>query len=216
MSAKLAAATDFSATTTETRDVVRGTGAKTAVSFQGEYALHRPDRMYAKMAGSRTLETWYDGKNVTLASHKEKVFAQAPMPETIDRTLDALAERYHLPLPLGDLMYSSPEKALLSDNTTGGYVNTETIDGTPCYHLKFQDTGVRWEIWLPEKGDPLPKRFKTVQEQRKGAPVTDVTFTAWNLRPGADVSRFTPKIPADYEGIAILQRAAAVKNVPAK
>ena len=49
------------------------------------------------------------------------------MPETIDRTLDALAERYDMPLPLGDLFYSSPEKALLSDTTTGGYAGTENV-----------------------------------------------------------------------------------------
>ena len=48
------------------------------------------------------------------------------MPDTIDRTLDALAERYDMALPMGDLFYGSAEKALLSDTTTGGYVGTET------------------------------------------------------------------------------------------
>ena len=143
--------------------------------------MRRPDRFYAKSTGGRGFEAWYNGKMVTVASHQHKVFAQAPMPETLDRTLDALAERYDLPLPLGDLFYSSPEKALLSDKTTGGYAGTENVDGTPCYHLKFQDVGVRWELWLPVKGESLPKRFKTVQEKRTGQPVTDVTFTAWNL-----------------------------------
>jgi hypothetical protein len=38
------------------------------------------------------------------------VFAQAPMPDTIDRALDALAERYDMPLPMGDLFYGSPER----------------------------------------------------------------------------------------------------------
>jgi hypothetical protein len=149
---------------------------------------------------------------VTVAAHQEKVFAQAPMPETIDRTLDALAERYDLPLPLADLFYSSPEKALLSETTTGGYAGTESVDGTPCHHLAFQDVGVRWEIWLPVSGEPLPKRFRTVQEKRKGQPVTDVTFTAWNLAAQTDGARFTLTVPKDYEGIAILQRAAAVKD----
>ena len=216
MSSKLAAATDLSATTTEVRDVVGSSGGKKSVSVTAEYAFRRPDRFYVKSTGGRDLEAWYNGKVVTVASHQHKVFAQAPMPETIDRTLDALAERYDLPLPLGDLFYSSPEKALLSSTTTGGYAGTENVDGTPCYHLAFQDVGVRWELWLPVKGDPLPKRFRTVQEKRKGQPVTDVTFTAWNLAAPADKARFTPNVPKDYEGIAILQRAAAVKNAAAK
>ena len=137
------------------------------------------------------------------------------MPETIDRTLDALAERYDMPLPMGDLFYSSAEKALLSDTTTGGYVGTENVGDTPCYHLAFQDVGVDWELWLPVQGEPLPKRLKVVQKRRKGQPVVDVTFTAWNLAPQVTDATFVPNVPADYEGIAILQRAAAVKNTAA-
>ena len=134
------------------------------------------------------------------------------MPETIDRTLDALAERYDMALPMGDLFYGSAEKALLSDTTTGGYVGTENVGDTPCVHLAFQDVGVDWELWLPAQGEPLPKRFKVVQKRRTGQPVVDVTFTAWNLAPQITDATFVPKVPADYEGIAVLQRAAAVKN----
>jgi hypothetical protein len=47
--------------------------------------------------------------------------------------------------------------------------------------------------------------------------VIDVTFNEWNLAPQTSDATFVPKLPADYEGIAVLQRAAAVKNtaVPA-
>jgi hypothetical protein len=151
-----------------------------------------------------------------VAVQQEKVFAQAPMPETIDRTLDALAERYDIPLPMGDLFYSSAEKALLTDTTTGGYAGTENVGETPCYHLVFRDVGVDWELWLPVQGEPLPKRLKTVGKLRKGEPVTDVTFTSWNLAPQTSDAAFTPNVPADYEGIAMLQRAAAVKGAGAK
>ena len=118
-------------------------------------------------------------------------------------------------LPLGDLFFSSPEKALLSDSTTGGYVGRETVDGTACVHLAFKDVGSEWELWLPEQGEPLPKRFKVVQTHRTGQPVTDVTFKEWNLTPSITDATFVPKVPADYEGIAVVQRAAAVKHMAA-
>jgi hypothetical protein len=212
MSTRLAGATAVSVTTTEMREVVRASGKKEAVSQTGVYTMRRPDRFYAKMTGGPGLESWYNGKTLTIASHPEKVFAQAPMPETIDRTLDALAERYDMALPMGDLFYGSADKALLSDTTTGGYVGTENVGDTPCVHLAFKDTGVDWELWLPEQGDPLPKRFKVLQKRRTGQPVIDLTFTAWDLAPQISDATFVPKVPADYEGIAILQRAAAVKN----
>jgi hypothetical protein len=138
------------------------------------------------------------------------------MPDTIDRTLDVLAERYDMALPMGDLFYGSAEKALLSDTTTGGYVGTENVGDTPCVHLAFQDTGVDWELWLPVQGEPLPKRLKVVQKARTGQPMVDLTFTAWDFAPQITDATFVPNVPADYEGIAVLQRAAAVKKTEAK
>jgi hypothetical protein len=212
MSARLAAATDVRVTTTETRDIVRVSGAKETVPQTGVYTVRRPDRFHARMTGGRGIETWYNGKTITIASHPDKVFAQAPMPDTIDRTLDALAERFDMALPLGDLFYSSAEKALLSDTTTGGYVGTESVGETPCVHLAFKDVGVDWELWLPVQGEPLPARLKVTQKSRTGQPVVDLTFTEWQFAPQTSDATFVPKLPADYEGIAVLQRAAAVKN----
>jgi hypothetical protein len=212
MSTRLAAVNAVTVTTTETRDRVHATGRKESVSQTGVYTMRRPDRFYAKMTGGLGLESWYNGKTVTIASHPEKVFAQAPMPDTIDRTLDALAERYDMALPLSDLFYSSPEKALLSDGATGGYVGLEQVGGTPCVHLAFKDVGTDWELWLPEQGEPLPKRFRVVQKRRTSQPVTDVTFTEWNLAPSITDATFVPKVPAEYEGIAVVQRLAAIKH----
>src|SRR6187549_3768437 len=119
MSAKLAGAAAINVTTTEVRDKVRLSGAKEPQSLTSVYTVKRPNNFYAKMTGGRGLESWYNGKTLTIVSHPHKVFAQAPMPDTIDRALDALAERYDMPLPMGDLFYSSADKALLSDTTTG-------------------------------------------------------------------------------------------------
>jgi hypothetical protein len=212
MSARLASADTVSVTTTETRDVVRLSGKKESTSGTGVYTVRRPDHFYAKTTSGRGAEAWYNGKVLTIALNQDKVFAQAPMPDTINRTLDVLAERYDMPLPMGDLFYGPAEKALLSDTSTGGYVGTENVGDTPSYHLAFQDTGVDWEVWLPVQGEPLPKRFKVVQKRRKGEPVVDVTFDTWNFAPQITDATFDPKVPADYEGIAVVQRAAAVKN----
>jgi hypothetical protein len=214
MSARLAAASAVSVTTSEVRDVVRLSGKKETVSQTGVYTVRRPNRFYAKVTGGRGLETWYNGKILTIASHPEKVFAQAPMPDTIDRTLDVLAERYDMALPMGDLFYSSAEKALLSETAAGGYAGIESVGDTSCVHLAFTDVGVDWELWLPVQGDPLPKRLKVVQKKRTGQPTVDLTFTGWNFSPEISDATFVPKVPADYEGIAALQRAAAVKNTP--
>jgi hypothetical protein len=216
MSERLAAAPAIKVTTSEVRDSVHRSGVKDSVPMTAVYTVHRPNRVYAKVTGGRGLETWYNGKTLTIASHPHKVFAQAPMPDTINSALDVLAERYDMALPMGDLFYATAEKALLSDTTTGGYAGTEKVGDTPCVHLAFHDIGVDWDLWLPDPGDALPKRFKVVQKARTAQPVVDVTFNSWDLAPQIDDAVFRPKVPADFEGIAILQRVAAVKNSAGK
>jgi hypothetical protein len=211
MSERLAAAPSLTVSIQQVRDVVRGSGKKETISFAAEQTMQRPNHLHVKAAGERQLEGWYDGKWITIALHKEKVYAQAPMPETIDQTLDALAERYGYVMPMADLLYSSPEKALISDTTTGGYVGRETLDDIACYHLAFHDTGTDWELWLPVEGDPLPRRLKATLTSRRGKPVIDTTFVKWNLSPQLEPASFTAHVPPDYEGIAMLQQAASVK-----
>jgi hypothetical protein len=212
MSDRLAAATVLKVTTVEARDIVSVSGRKESTAGSGEYTVRRPDGIHARTTGGRDIEAWYNGKVLTVAVHRDKVFAQAPMPENINRTLDALSERYDMPLPMGDLLYQPAAKALLSDSTTGGYVGIENVAETACTHLAFKDEGADFELWIPTTGDPLPRRFKVTQKHRSAQPMIDVTFTAWNLAPDIGDATFVPKLPADYEGIAAVQRAAAVKH----
>jgi hypothetical protein len=212
MSERLAAEKEITVTLQTVRDIVRKSGKKEPLSFMAEMTVRRPDRLHVTTKGPRQLEAWYDGRQLTIAGHADKVFAQAPMPETIDRTFDTLSERYGWAVPSNDLFYSSPEKALLSDTTAGGYAGREKLDGVACHHLAFQDIGVDWDLWLPVEGDLLPRRLKVLMKTRPGKPLVDITFLTWNLKPQTADATFVPKVPADYEGIAMLQRAAAVRD----
>ena len=160
---KLAAAQMLSFSTKEVTDKVRRDGQKTTLNHTRDVVVRRPDRLYSKQVGDQNTETWYDGKHVTVALHKDKVFAQARSPETIDATVDAATQRFGVVLPIADLLYSQPDKHLIGDDMTGGYQGRETVDGTDCHHLRFIAPAVDWELWLPEQGDPLPKRLKIVQ-----------------------------------------------------
>jgi hypothetical protein len=211
MSERLASVQSLSVSIQQVRDIVHRSGKKETISFAAEQTMQRPNHLHIKAAGERQLEGWYDGKWITIALHTQKLYAQAPMPDSIDGALDALAERYGYVMPVADLLYSSPEKALIADTTTGGYVGRETLDDIACHHLAFHDTGVDWELWLPVEGDPLPRRLKATLVSRSGKPVIDTTFVKWNLSPQLEATGFTARVPPDYEGIAMLQQAASVK-----
>jgi len=214
MSQRFAQAQAFTIQTRERRERVKADGTKVAHAFTRTATVKRPNRLYSKTSGEIENEVFYDGVGVTFVGHKDKIFAQSLMPETLDATLDALAARYGVVMSVADLAYADPAKALLTQTTTGGWVGREEVDGRQCHHLAFVDQGVAWDLWLPVEGDPLPVRMRVVQTGKKGQPATDTHFTAWDLQPAVDEAAFDPKVPADYEGIALIQRASAVITKP--
>jgi hypothetical protein len=214
MSAKLGAAQTFSVTTTEVRDEVGSGGATKQVTFTRNTTVRRPDRLYSTVSGDRRTEIWYDGVGVTVAMHDEKIFGQIRAPETLDKTLDAMHERFGVAAPLADYVYSSPAKALLAQTTTGGWVGREMLDGQQTDHLTFKDRGVNWEVWVPVAGDPLPQKAMAEFTENPRLRKIDMAFTNWNLTPQIPGDRFDPTVPADYEGVAIIQRARVLRNLP--
>ena len=213
MSAKLASAQTFNVKTHEVRDTIDSKGQPKQDTFDRETVVRRPDRLYTTTSGDRHNEVWYDGIGLTIVVHKDKVFAQARMPETLDKTLDSMHERYGVSTPVADFIYSSPSKALITDKTTGGWIGRETIDGQETDHLAFKDTGVNWDVWVASTGDPLPRKLVSEFTDDKRLRKIEVTFKEWNFAPQIAADRFTPTVPPDYEGIAIVQRARVLKNM---
>jgi len=214
MSTKLGSAPSLSVTTREVRDQVKMSGVAQVVNLTRDSIIRRPDRFYFKTSGDVQNEGWYDGVGLTVALHTEKVFAQARMPETVDKVLDSMYERYGVPTPVGDFFYSSPLKALLADSTTGGWVGREAVDGQQADHLAFKDKGVNWDVWVAATGDPVPFKFRAEFTENKRLRKIDLAFSNWNFAPAIADDRFTPKVPADYEGIAMVQRARVLRNIP--
>jgi hypothetical protein len=213
MSAKLGSTPAFSVTTSEIRDEIRSGGATERVALTRETTIRRPDRLYSKISGDRHNEIWYDGVGLTLALHNEKVFGQGRAPETLDKTLDAIHERYGVRAPLADYVHSAPAKALLAETTTGGWVGRETAEGRSTDHLAFKDKGVNWEVWISADGDPLPQKAVNEFTDDKRLRKVEMSLRDWNLAPQIAADRFSPSVPPDYEGIAILQRARIMRSM---
>lgn len=210
MSEKLQSAQAITFSTTETIERVRRNNEKVQVSLNRQVAVRRPNRLWFKTTGDHDLESFYDGKDVTIVSHKEKVFGQFSALPTLDETADLIATRYDIPLPIADLLSSSPHETLLDDKTTGGWEKRETIEGVECNVVTYQHPNVAFSVWIPVSGDPLPRKLVINYKTRRGQPATSILFKDWNLSPQMNDEMFARKVPEDYEGIPVVQRASAV------
>jgi hypothetical protein len=210
MSEKLRSTQALAFSTNETSDRVRRNNEKVKINFDRQVAARRPDRLWFKISGDPDLECFYDGKRVTLVTHKNKVFGQFKALPTLDETADLITSRYDIPLPIADLLASNPHAVLLSDKTTGGWEKRETVEGIECNALAYQHPNVDFSIWIPAAGDPLPKKLQITYKARRGQPSTTILFKDWNLSPQVSDETFVAKVPDDYEGIPVIQRASAV------
>ena len=222
MSKNLSARQILAYTSDERREVVKG-GTKHELRTSRRIVVRRPNALTFTTKGEeRDGQGWYDGKQLTLISNRAKVWARGPMPGTLDEALDFLTAEYDIRMATADLLYANPYDALMTSDTTGGWVDVQKIGERNCDHLAYQQPVVDWEIWLAE-GTRAPCQARIVYKNEPDQPATIVTYAAFEEAPAVSDDTFAAKIPDGYQRIKIMRRAtvedpnlAAPPSEPAK
>ena len=210
MSHTLATAQAFSFTADQMREHVRDNGTKTQERFSRHITVRRPDALAYTDSGDRGGAAWYDGKSVTMVSNRDKAWARGPMPATLDEAMDFVSAEYAIQLPMADLLYSNPYDALMTKDTTGGWVDAVQIGDRTCDHLSYSQPVVDWQVWLTEDDRALPCQLEITYKTEKAKPVTRVVFHDWN--PDAKVSddTFAAKVPDGFQRIKMMRHVTVV------
>jgi hypothetical protein len=205
MSRKLAGAQSFSFSTAEFHDRLKRSGQRIQINVTRDVLVQRPNQFWTRYKGERDFEFWYDGKLLTGISNEKKIYIQHNMPPTLDESLDTLAQRFNLDLPMSDVLYSSPYDAFLNGQSRGGFEGKEVIDNVSCNHLSYTGASVDWQLWISEK-DSLPCQLEMKYKTDKGNSLYKITFSNWNLKPKIKKDVFAFKIPEGHVRIPILER----------
>jgi hypothetical protein len=208
MSQTVGSTQTFSYSTDEVREHVRPGGAKVENRFSRQVFVRRPNALaFVQKGQDRDSAAWYDGKQVTLVTHYNKTWARGPMPATLDEAMDFVSAEYAIQLPTADLLYSSPYDALMTADTTGGWVKVDKVDVRTCEHLSYSQSVVDWQIWLTQDDRRLPCQFQITYKTEPSQPVTRVTFHDWNQAPQVSDATFTAAIPEGYQRLKIMRHA---------
>ena len=185
--------------------MVGPSGEKRALHFARKVTVRRPSGLFFELHGKGDsgleVRAYYDGRTVSLQSGADKEWAQTEVPDTLDETLDDVARRFGLPVPIADVVYSSPYDAFVGGDSKGGFVGRETINGVPCVKLDYVDAFVEVRLWLPVSGQPLPRRVEIVHKQAPGQPMSQMIFTSWSLEVPAPEATFAFAPPEGYRQI---------------
>lgn len=208
MSQKAAATQVFSYRADHTVERARAGDAKVTKTFSRRTIVHRPSQLaFTDTGQDHDAAAWYDGKHLTIVSNKEKVWARGPMPATLDEAMDFIAAEYAVEIPTADLLYSNPYEALITSDTTGGWVNVEKVGERTCDHLSYHQAIVDWQIWLNQDDRKLPCQIQITYKTAPGQPVARVVFHDWNETPAVSETTFTPVVPDGYRRIKIMRYA---------
>jgi hypothetical protein len=152
----------------------------------------KPDHLAVNVIGDDgASKLLYDGKEVSAVDETDNKYVQVAMSGDLDKVMDEVSDRIHVDFPLADLLASDPARSFLTGVTSGKEVDTVKIDGTPCRHLFFtQSGGTEVELWVENNDRALPRRLIVTYRALPGQPNFFAELSDWNIGVKAADSTF--------------------------
>ena len=204
----LSQAQRFSVNMHSSYDVVQESGQKIEFNDSRKVLVSRPDHLrinVEKSNGNRNLAL-IDGKNITVSSITQNVYAQTPSPGDLDASIKYLVNDLNMRLPLAMLLLSQLPAELERRVLDIDYVEETNILGTPAHHLAGRTESVDFQIWIKDAEQSLPLRIVLTYKNEDGQPQFWAQFSDWNLSPEITDSLFTFTPPDDAKKINFLAK----------
>jgi hypothetical protein len=202
MGQTLSAAKAFSFEAHAMNDQVMPDGQRVQFGRNSKVLVRRPDRVSADLIGDvEDLSFRYDGKHVVLFNRKANAWGQTDTPGTIDQTLDMLADKFGMTIPLADLLLADPYASLIERVRSGHNLGIGYVFDVKCHHLAFRQEGIDWQIWVEDGPQPVPRKVVITYKDSPGYPSYTAFLSKWNLKADAPDSSFTFTPPAGAKQI---------------
>ncbi|HPS52649.1 MAG TPA: DUF2092 domain-containing protein, partial [Phycisphaerae bacterium] len=153
----LDSAKSFSCTVHQIYDSPSASGQLVQYTRKSDVLVERPDSMAVKTVGyDFEKKFWYKGKSMTILDDVSRVYARDEnCPDSITGMLDFLADKYHLVMPLADLLFPQADKCMTADVTSGTYLGVHRCGKYRCHHLAFVQPNIDWQVWIDAGEKPL-------------------------------------------------------------
>jgi hypothetical protein len=158
----------------------------------------RPDKIAVTATGDDgATKIVYDGQQVSVFDAVDNKYAEVPMTGDLQHMLDQISERLGVDFPLADLVSDDPAQAFLTGVISGKEVDTDRIDGTPCRHLFFTQSGATdLELWVENNDRAAPRRLVITYRALPGTPNFIAEFSDWNFQNRPSGAEFVFQEPA--------------------
>ncbi len=197
MSETLGGAEAFSFAAEGVMGEVLETGQLVQISRKSNILAVRPDKLHVDTEGDDVSRSaWYDGRTMTVLDKRAKTYASIEVPNTIEKMLDFVVEKYGLTIPVADLLFPKPYETLIANVLSGTYVGLHTTGGHACHHLAFQQEDIDWQIWIDAGKTSVPRKLVIIYKQEPGHPQYVGKMDKWDLSAKGPSGTFKFQPPA--------------------
>ena len=208
MSDFLAKQQKLSFRTTENYTGIKRPDGRDMGTVERQVLLERPDKLKSVATGASVdVAVWFRAGSLAIVSNDKKMYGVTKVPEALDEAMDFIAERVRVPMPVSDLLYSSPYDAFMASGTKGRYLGVENVGDERCHHLSFKHKLIEWEIWVRATGDPTPAKLQLKYVQQEEKAECTLVFKDWNFSPEIVPDSFTFMPPDAFTQIRIRERS---------
>lgn len=191
MSDFLAGVDKFTYNVVNLREDLTKSGHRVDYEVAASVTIDRPNKLKAVRQGHLIdQEIYYNGKVLVVFNPSRKIYSGVDVPDTIDATLKFARENLGIGYPAADLMYSDTFPLLTKGVISATVIGKEMIAGHPCSHLLFTLPGVDFQIWIADRGDPLPFKYIVTDTRTRQLLSIVAILDSWNLSPHIDDADF--------------------------
>lgn len=218
MAEYLADLTAFSCTSANRFEAVQPNGQRIEFGATRRISLARPDRLrIEEVAGDGATDlVLFDGKQITMLSADDNVYAQAPQPPSIEDALVYYVRDLRMRMPLALLLSTHVRTELPALAKEIDYVERTQIRGQAAHQIAGRGESVDFQLWIAEGASPLPLRIVITYKLEQAQPRFEADISDWNTSPQFAGNTFQLVLPADARKIPFaVQLLAPVAQQPA-
>jgi hypothetical protein len=182
-----------------------GGDGKKHIQSEGTFDMAKPNHfsLRSKVDGSaeKGTDVVCDGKKLFVRRKKE--FTEEDAIEDLNAFGPFLQQNGGLPvagLLFVNVLTEDPYDSLMQGVTAAKYAGTEKIGDQEAHHLKFEQPGLNWELWVATKGKPVVLKALSSIENDNGKALFVETYRNWKVDSDVDKDLFAFK-PGDMKKV---------------
>jgi len=197
-------------------ETVQPSGQKIEFGESRRISLSRPDKLRIEENASDGVKdlSLFDGRNITMLSADDNVYAQATQPPSIEDALVYFVRDLRMRAPLALLLSTHVRTELPALAKDIDYVEETKIRGQVAHHLAGRSDSVDFQVWIADGAKPLPLRIVIVYKKAPGQPRFWADLTEWNTAPKFTSSTFKLVLPTGAKKIPFAVQMQALGAVP--